>query len=654
MKGERRKKGKSAFSPMFRATSYCPEPAKGEHGVGRRSGWLGLLLVLAMTTLAGCTADDDLGLDTRPASGAPLRVDLWCEEGFGELSRTAARQADYSRVEFLVADGEGRVLTNFKGHYDDAAGAIRLEGLGPGQYRLLVVGVRGDWEADSVTFLPLSHTSETWLRFPADGPRALAAEYFFSATPFSVRAVAGPAGQELTSDLPSAVVQQRVVGRLDVDVRFDNPYLSSAVQTAGVVVRAPAFYTAMTAEGRFSAPTSGGDLLLSLDSAASFLLLPSCEDRQLSGEVGVLTRNYLGEEVWREYGFQTSPVLSNCVNTVAVDAVHPEDGTGTLFVTAPAYRQGQHALILQDDEPHSVYTDKSLRFFNTSRPMQVSVTTDGRLNVRFYSPKPVAKVLLRARLPAAGNEWVDLAFFDSIPAFADFHAPLPVLTGTYVYRTASRRIVKLPPQSVESLQQAEFQITSPDPYWEKLQRIKHGWNVGFDLYGGDPTQPDGGPKGNWMGIRPVHCREVVAFFLNFTYMIDMPEHEEILRANEDRLYGNGGVDDKVTAETVLAQMRQNRTVRVGLVYTGNNVLGLGGGDVFGAYQGGWFEHYTSAYACEVMFHELGHVMGYSHDSSFTYGPWAQELMNYFYINNLEKMPVESATYLNSAANPNKY
>ena len=28
-----------------------------------------------------------------------------------------------------------------------------------------------------------------------------------------------------------------------------------------------------------------------------------------------------------------------------------------------------------------------------------------------------------------------------------------------------------------------------------------------------------------------------------------------------------------------------------------------------------------------MFHELGHVMGYSHSSSFTYGPWAQELMN---------------------------
>ena len=49
-------------------------------------------------------------------------------------------------------------------------------------------------------------------------------------------------------------------------------------------------------------------------------------------------------------------------------------------------------------------------------------------------------------------------------------------------------------------------------------------------------------------------------------MIDMPEHEEILRANENILYGNGGVNDKVTAEQVLAQMRQSRSLVVGLVY----------------------------------------------------------------------------------------
>ena len=124
--------------------------------------------------------------------------------------------------------------------------------------------------------------------------------------------------------------------------------------------------------------------------------------------------------------------------------------------------------------------------------------------------------------------------------------------------------IKVPPQPLTAALDASYEVISGDTYWEKLQAIRHGWKVTFNLYGGDPDQPNGGPAGNWMGIRPVHCREVVAFFLNFTYMIDMQEHEDILRANEDRLYGNGGVTDKVSAETVLKQMRQPRSLRVGL------------------------------------------------------------------------------------------
>ena len=229
-----------------------------------------------------------------------------------------------------------------------------------------------------------------------------------------------------------------------------------------------------------------------------------------------------------------------------------------------------------------------------------------------------------------------------------------VICRPTICRSESGRWVELPQLDVPALADIEFKIESEDPYWAKLQGILHGWTIAFSLYGGGPELPNGGPVGNWMGIRPVHCREVVAFFLNFTYMIDMPQHEVILRENQDRLYGNGGVEDKVTPETVLAQMRQPRSLIVGLVYPGHGVIGLGGGYVFGAYQTAWLNHYTNTYSCEIMFHELGHVMGYSHDSSFTYGPWAQELMNNFYVEHLGEMPIDSSTYLNTSKNPTLY
>lgn len=101
-------------------------------------------------------------------------------------------------------------------------------------------------------------------------------------------------------------------------------------------------------------------------------------------------------------------------------------------------------------------------------------------------------------------------------------------------------------------------------------------------------------------------------------------------------------------------MRASRTLQVGLVYPGNGIIGLGGGSTFGAYQRGWFEHYFNRYACSVMFHELGHVMGYGHSSSFTYGPWAEQLMNNFYVDNIQQMPIDSRDYLNSSQNPYQY
>ena len=96
------------------------------------------------------------------------------------------------------------------------------------------------------------------------------------------------------------------------------------------------------------------------------------------------------------------------------------------------------------------------------------------------------------------------------------------------------------------------------------------------------------------------------------------------------------------------------TLCVGLVYSGNGVLGLGGGSTFGAYQQAWLQHYWNTYSCEIMFHELGHVMGYSHSSSFTYGPWAQQLMNNFYVTHLKDFPIDSPRHLESSSNATLY
>lgn len=622
-----------------------------------------LALLTAISTLVACVKEDGPSV-SRPAMPRGISFGLRHDGYSAGIMHAVKRRdeasvddnegvgpADYDKVVLEIMDMDGNAVGDWKGKYDRNTSTVLIEGLHPGDYRLLVLGIQGDSGEDGAVIMDLEHISDAWLTFSEDNSGPLAAEYFYSSTPFSVYYEENGSGKYPVADIPSEVVQSRIVSRLDFNLNYRNKYVRTSVSSNNAVIEDLRTYTSLAGDGAFSGENVR-DMTLDLTEGQSFIFMPVTAE--FNGEVLMDSRDYRGNSISRSYAFDGVELAPNTISAIDVDVAHPEDDSGTMFITATAYAEGAHSLILQDDEPHGIYTDKTLRNFNTAKPLQLSVTDGGSLAARFYSPRSIRNVLVRARIPSVHDEFIDIAYFDEIPAFADFSELLPAVGKSAFYRTETGRIVEIGKLEPSQFSEAEFMVVSDDPYWTRLQEIRHGWNIRFDLYGGDPTQPDGGPQGNWMGIRPVHCREAVAFFLNFTYMIDMPEHEQILRENQDRLYGNGGVDDKVTVETVLAQMRQTRTINVGLVYTGNNVMGLGGGSTFGAWQGGWVEHYTSLYACEVMFHELGHVMGYGHSSSFTYGPWAQELMNRFYIEHLDMMPVDSPDYLDSASNPNLY
>lgn len=606
-----------------------------------------------LLTAASCAHEAWPEPDRSGASSGAV-FSLYSAEYDDAVSRATLGEGRYDRVEFCIVDASGAAVPNLKGTYDADAAQIRVEGLHEGDYRLLVLGIRGDAAADGATVHAISHAGEEWITFPEELRKPLEAEYFYSQTPFSVVVYGSADGNTEEVLLAEQVVQHRIVGRVDFSLSFRNAQVEAALREASVEVGEYRFRTAVTGDGTLAGEGFGNFDALDLSQGGSWLFLPTVDGAALRGEVTVRTRNYLGTDVSRSFAFDLHSVEPNRIAEVRTEVVHPDDTSATLFLTEKAYAAGNHALILQDSEPKEVYTDPAQRKFNTAAPLQVAATDAGELHVRFYSPRDLGQVLIRARIPAVDTEFLDVAYFDRVPAFADFRARFPFIEREGMARSESGRWVRIPRLEAAALDGIEFRIESADAYWEKLCAIKHGWTIAFSLYGGDPDRADGGPVGNWMGIRPVHCREVVALFLNFTYMIDMPEHEEILRANEDRLYGNGGVNDKVTAETVLRQMRQSRTLNVGLVYPGNGVIGLGGGSTFGAYQQAWLQHYFNTYSCEIMFHELGHVMGYNHSSSFTYGPWAQELMNRFYVEHISQMPIDSPSYLNSSKNPNLY
>ena len=214
--------------------------------------------------------------------------------------------------------------------------------------------------------------------------------------------------------------------------------------------------------------------VLDMSGQTEYLFMPTIAENPIMGSATQHTRDYRGHTTKRTYTFELNKVEENHIGRIEINVVHPDDEMGTMFITGQAYAEGQHGYILQDDEPHTLYTDKSLRNFNTSRPLQLSVTSDGQLHARFYSPRSLNNVLVKARIPSVGDEYVHLAYFDSIPAFADFYEEIPLLKKGLYYRSESGKIVRIPMMQAEDFSGVVFKIESDDPYLEKLKAIIHG------------------------------------------------------------------------------------------------------------------------------------------------------------------------------------
>lgn len=616
--------------------------------------FFGLLIFISVFLFSSCSDDLIVSEDSLHISPYNFRFKLMQENYSVSNGRQSsdAESVTYDKLFFYVADENGNIVETVKMDHNSSKSEIYAEGLHEGEYSLLVLGIKGDESEDLAQINKISSVNDTWLSFPSDLHRPLQAEYFYSSTPFTVETRVSETGETEIVAIDTDIIQKRIVGRIDFDFVYNNEYVRNATVDKKLVLTKSRFYTSLSGSGELGGESDGVMDEISLNDSYTLLFMPTVGGSSIKAVLEHSTVNYLSEKAYVSFEFEQSGIFPNNIHNIENVVNHPDDKSPVMYITRGSYNSSKHYQILSDSETKDIYTDRTQRSFNTSKPLQISVNDGGELHARFYSPRVLYDATIKAKLPSVSDEYFDFAHFDSIPAFADFYEISPMLKRETICKLESGKYVNVPKLSVSDFSGIEFVIESTDPYWEKIKGIKHGWNIYWGLFDGDPDKEDGGPVGNWMGIRPVHCRESVAFFLNFTYLIDMEEHEQILHENAHILYDDNKLPVKV--EQVLAQMRQERTLQVGLVYPGHGVIGLGSPAVFGAYQDGWFNHYSNTYACNVMFHELGHVMGYGHDSSFTYGPWAEELMNNFYVQNISRMPIDSPDYLQSKLNPNKY
>lgn len=269
------------------------------------------------------------------------------------------------------------------------------------------------------------------------------------------------------------------------------------------------------------------------------------------------------------------------------------------------------------DEPREVFYNNELRSFNPNKPLQVSMTEGGNLLVKLYSPVSVAGVSVYAVIASHPSVKFLLARFNNIYAFMDAEFALPFSSPNIVV-TVDGRIVELPAMPDLDPEDIEFFVESSDPLMAKVATINSNWTVNFSSY-----QADQG-HAYWRHMTPELCRHGVALALNMAYMFSSDEFNKRLNDYDGLLTDNNGT--AINLDLLREKIRTHSGLTLGRV---EGVGGLGGGRTYGLADYCYRQVYWDweenpldnphTYVRQAMFHEYGHCLGYSHESTMTYG-----------------------------------
>lgn len=320
--------------------------------------------------------------------------------------------------------------------------------------------------------------------------------------------------------------------------------------------------------------------------------------------------------------------------------------SGLIHMASPEdYTSENHIIMLQDDEPESIFLDPAQRSFDPRRPVQVSVTGDRELQLRAYSPRRIRDLKIWASIEGYPDEFL-LARFDIVPPFLEFRTAIPFVSADKEYTTAAGKtilILKNPHLGPDDL---SLRIECEDPYYKKFAAIKTTWSIRFSNFE-YPNHP------YWLAMNPAHCREAVAMSLNMAYLFSTQEYQDSLRVNDRRFVDNAL--NALSAETLLSQSLTRPSFAWGTLHIQG---GLGGGGTLGLQDVCFLGHYADDVSDNMaLFHEFGHGMGYGHGSNTVISEsggkysWRQMCQSIYLRQSLAKeLPVYSRRFMHSRRN----
>lgn len=568
-----------------------------------------LFLAISLLTLAGCAEDivnrDLFNPGSEVGEGTAVFNIATESSQIGVITRADGEESQpvISNLKWLVADSKGKILPHYYGHIDNQNTQLTIEGLTYGDYSLLCLATIN--EAEGLSFRAPEYVDDAWLvngkeADPVDGI------YCYKKVPFSVGA----------EGVSSNVILEHIAAMVSVDLDLPNVSQWRHIKRVSVTFNEE-IPTSFDAGGSYSG-AHNVDSYDIYDPSGVFTFTTFPSETPVSGYVEIQSTRDEGDDIVQRYDFTDLTLEAGKVAHINLDYRHPEMESGLLYVASKEQWRFNLGTMFLANEPRTTFYNNKERWFYTTAPLQIWITDNGQLGVRYYSPYTLKDVKVKVCFNKVSPEWVELAHFEEVNPFMEAFLTLPITQRDCVFNGESGRKVKIP--AIPNLQpndvMLDFEWDKEDPFMNKIAEIKLNWFIRFSAYGADNGHP------YWTHMNPMLCRLATGLAYDMTYMFSSQEYIDAYEPWAGKFVDSGRV---ITLEEILTRVNRQGGLLMGCVH---GVLGLGGGQTFGMSADRYYNFYpdtspvggeTFNGARQTIFHEFAHCLGYGHDGNMTYG-----------------------------------
>lgn len=598
-----------------------------------------LAVMLLLLSMAGCSKEPQSTPEKGGNGSVNFALTLLGEVTEQPLSRASVTEPKpIKRLWHAILDAQGNAMQVKTQYLKPDFSNLFIEGLSTGDYSIVFLATTGDVAADEID--KIDKIAQQWLTNSSDNA-PLDEDYLYNRIDFRV-----------DQSLPTqtiAVELQRVTGRVEIDLKADNPQSLRLITHIDISYDdASVIYKQMAADKTYT-----GQMVIKgfdITQNRGFYSLPSTG--KLSGVITITALTSDEQQVVSKHRFSDAQIVQGLISTIAISYTHPEDNLGFFTVSKQDYTPQNSMQMFRDDEPRAVFYNNAIRSFYVDEPLQVTINEQKELQIKFYSAIAIKDTKIFVRFKKYSNEFYELAHYDEILPYHQSKLPIPVVSKARIFRSQDGRNVLIPAQPNLVATDCEFKIVSQDPYMKKIATITAHWRITFNPYSADA------PSSNWRHLTPALCREGVVLTTNMAFMFVSDEfNAEMERKKADGTYFYSLLDGNnipIEHDVIRAKIKNQSALNMGAV---GGVQGLGsvGGTAYGLTPGRYYDHYwnhgTAAdYHKTTAYHEFGHCIGYGHSGTMTYGnQWTVLCSRVMYdMGKANKLLVNSRWVLNTA------